>query len=445
MSSYTDEILDGERTPLLNGSNPSMYESLDERDNTDSSTEHGITDRGGIELPLRVSSINHLANVTEMPSTEHGITDRGGIELPLRVSSINHLANVTEMPSFFAAVPAEHVQHDTSVVDSELEALQAIYPDEEENGFSMSIIELPALVRNLYKRVQVNINRDTSVVLVLPYAYPTVSPVVMKTTHTWLTDALEGFLAEHFRPGSEILLDVIQFVRDTRGLHPGARSAVDADAGASGCGSGSGGGGGGAGDAGDDMAYGDEEGERDDLEAVPDSIIGDLLGTGSGTSSGTSSSSAVKITHGQPLVEKKSVFIAHVAQVQSLAEVKAFRAEVLSDKKVAKATHNIFAFRWTDPASGIMHHDCDDDGETAAAGRLAEMLRLMGLASAGSAGVAVIVSRWYGGVKLGPDRFKLINNCARKVLEECGLAISGAANSGNNAANVQGGSKRGSR
>jgi putative IMPACT (imprinted ancient) family translation regulator len=33
-------------------------------------------------------------------------------------------------------------------------------------------------------------------------------------------------------------------------------------------------------------------------------------------------------------------------------------------------------------------------------------------------GIAVIVSRWFGGTKLGPDRFKLILNSARQLLEE---------------------------
>lgn len=32
----------------------------------------------------------------------------------------------------------------------------------------------------------------------------------------------------------------------------------------------------------------------------------------------------------------------------------------------------------------------------------------------------VIVSRWYGGVQLGPDRFKHINNAARQILDHCG-------------------------
>lgn len=36
----------------------------------------------------------------------------------------------------------------------------------------------------------------------------------------------------------------------------------------------------------------------------------------------------------------------------------------------------------------------------------------------------VVVSRWYGGILLGPDRFKHINNCARNILVEEGYAAS---------------------
>ncbi|XP_047231662.1 protein IMPACT isoform X5 [Girardinichthys multiradiatus] len=38
--------------------------------------------------------------------------------------------------------------------------------------------------------------------------------------------------------------------------------------------------------------------------------------------------------------------------------------------------------------------------------------------------VMVIVSRWYGGILLGPDRFKHINNCARNILMEEGYIAS---------------------
>lgn len=50
--------------------------------------------------------------------------------------------------------------------------------------------------------------------------------------------------------------------------------------------------------------------------------------------------------------------------------------------------------------------------------------------------VCVVVSRWFGGVHLGPDRFRQINNAARALLEVCG-EINGATAS----AKVSGGKK----
>lgn len=44
--------------------------------------------------------------------------------------------------------------------------------------------------------------------------------------------------------------------------------------------------------------------------------------------------------------------------------------------------------------------DNDDDGEAAAGGRIAHLMQVMEVVN-----VLVVVSRWYGGVKLGPDRW----------------------------------------
>jgi len=55
--------------------------------------------------------------------------------------------------------------------------------------------------------------------------------------------------------------------------------------------------------------------------------------------------------------------------------------------------------------------DNDDDGETAAGSRMAHLLELVDVWN-----VLVVVSRWYGGIKLGPDRFRIINQVAREAL-----------------------------
>lgn len=40
--------------------------------------------------------------------------------------------------------------------------------------------------------------------------------------------------------------------------------------------------------------------------------------------------------------------------------------------------------------------------------------------------VCVVVSRWFGGVHLGPSRFAIINNTARQLLVQEGFMPSGA-------------------
>ncbi|ORE14124.1 UPF0029-domain-containing protein [Rhizopus microsporus] len=100
-------------------------------------------------------------------------------------------------------------------------------------------------------------------------------------------------------------------------------------------------------------------------------------------------------------VEK--IFVAHVAKVDNIHQVKLVISCLLENKKIAKATHNILAYRIIMPDGKVLQ-DNDDDGETAA-----------------GENAVVIVTRWYGGVPLGPDRFKDINNIARTALEQYGF------------------------
>jgi putative IMPACT (imprinted ancient) family translation regulator len=91
-----------------------------------------------------------------------------------------------------------------------------------------------------------------------------------------------------------------------------------------------------------------------------------------------------------------------------------------TNKKVAAATHNITAWRikTTNAQTGTATtiQDCDDGGESAAGGRLLHLMQLMDVWN-----VIVVITRWYGGVKLGPDRFRLINSVAREALVSGGF------------------------
>ncbi|KAK3057702.1 hypothetical protein LTR09_001886 [Extremus antarcticus] len=123
--------------------------------------------------------------------------------------------------------------------------------------------------------------------------------------------------------------------------------------------------------------------------------------------------------------EKKSVFIARAAPVTSVEQAKQYLAHLLAtDKKVAKATHNITAWR-IQGQHGVQYQDCDDDGETAAGGRVLHLLELMGVWDA-----MVVVTRWYGGVQLGPDRFRIVNQTARDALVQAGFGQDAAKDGG---------------
>ena len=131
---------------------------------------------------------------------------------------------------------------------------------------------------------------------------------------------------------------------------------------------------------------------------------------------------APRVRHGTPLCERRSTFVAHLCAVDTVAQARALPALLVAmDRDVATATHNIFAYRLLLPAAApgrapVLAADCDDDGESAAGGRLLHLLEL-----SGACGVAVVVSRWFGGVHLGPDRFRLINEAARALLEQHGF------------------------
>ncbi|TFB04409.1 Protein IMPACT-like [Trichoderma ghanense] len=116
------------------------------------------------------------------------------------------------------------------------------------------------------------------------------------------------------------------------------------------------------------------------------------------------------------VVENKSTFVAHVARVTSPAQAKLFLQHLVwSDRRIRAATHNISAWRIRGPGA-TSYSDCDDDGEDAAGSRLLHLLQLMEVWDG-----MVVVSRWYGGVKLGPRRFALINGVARDGLVRAGF------------------------
>jgi hypothetical protein len=122
---------------------------------------------------------------------------------------------------------------------------------------------------------------------------------------------------------------------------------------------------------------------------------------------------------GEPLLDKKSAFQAHLCKVYSERDVKDSLHQLLtSSSKIQRASHNMYAWRITDTTSRedgriIIKHDNDDDGEDAAGNKLAFLLDMRK-----DENVLVVVSRWFGGTHLGPKRFAHIVNVSRMLLVE---------------------------
>lgn len=121
------------------------------------------------------------------------------------------------------------------------------------------------------------------------------------------------------------------------------------------------------------------------------------------------------IVSGPTIEDRKSVFQGHTAVVTSQDEVTSVIQKLMENGKIARAAHNMYAYRIQTGDQGVTLQDCQDDGEDAAGGRMLHLLQVLDVKN-----VLVVVTRWYGGILLGPDRFKHINNASRQVLELAG-------------------------
>lgn len=229
-----------------------------------------------------------------------------------------------------------------------------------------------------------------------PLTYPDVPPQILGTHHVdaavrkgegeGATNILRDVLGRTFAPGQVCLFDLIEEAAPLLQEHHEHNGTSQAS----------------------------EEHVAVDRSATSFEVAGSSL-----TASKWAAASSIpppKWIMSEPLLVNKSTFVARCLAVNSLQEATDSISHLLStNKKVASATHNITAWRikTAADASGAetQIQDCDDDGETAAGSRLLHLMQLTDVWN-----VVVIVTRWYGGVKLGPERFKCINSVAREAM-----------------------------
>lgn len=117
---------------------------------------------------------------------------------------------------------------------------------------------------------------------------------------------------------------------------------------------------------------------------------------------------------------KQSTFVARATTITDPSQrPKILKSLFDTHPHLRTATHNVWAYRIRpyDSSTGTtttrMREASHDDGETGAGDLLQRILR-----EAGAVDTLVVLTRWYGGVMLGPDRWRLMRNVATAALSE---------------------------
>ncbi|GAA5820134.1 hypothetical protein JCM11491_003305 [Sporobolomyces phaffii] len=137
------------------------------------------------------------------------------------------------------------------------------------------------------------------------------------------------------------------------------------------------------------------------------------------------------IVSSSPVTDRQSTFIAHACPISHPSHAAAFHAHVRNSRASShpvQCDHEVLAWRtmtlkvgrdgfggeadWTVKTGG------DDDGEKGAAREVHAAIT-----SAAAVDVAVVVSRLYGGILLGPVRFHHIRHVANQALERLAHAL----------------------
>jgi hypothetical protein len=120
----------------------------------------------------------------------------------------------------------------------------------------------------------------------------------------------------------------------------------------------------------------------------------------------------------QPTTLKDSTFIARATHISDPSQRKLLIQSLLNDVPHLKtASHNAWAYRVRPPSSAPpnarVREECFDDGETGCGD-----LMLRAMRDANTVDTLVVLTRWFGGTMLGPDRWRLMRNCVAAVLGE---------------------------
>ena len=113
------------------------------------------------------------------------------------------------------------------------------------------------------------------------------------------------------------------------------------------------------------------------------------------------------------VTSKKSTFVARSIAVSSPSQARAAIQKLLSIRKeIREADHNITAWRVRSDSGSIIE-ESNDDGETGGGRHILQILQSNDVVD-----MLLVVTRWYGGIMLGPDRWRIMSKVSRDALSQ---------------------------
>ncbi|RYO74322.1 hypothetical protein DL766_002215 [Monosporascus sp. MC13-8B] len=159
---------------------------------------------------------------------------------------------------------------------------------------------------------------------------------------------------------------------------------------------------------------GDEDAETsaaDQKDTTAESMPSSVTKSGSDTRPQSWSAS-------QPTTLKNSTFVVRATQIAQPSQRQSLLQSLFTAvPSLQTATHNAWAYRVRVPtnlfSATAVREEAFDDGESGAGDFLLKNMRELDAVD-----TLVVMTRWYGGIMLGPDRWRIMRNCMRDALSE---------------------------
>lgn len=118
-----------------------------------------------------------------------------------------------------------------------------------------------------------------------------------------------------------------------------------------------------------------------------------------------------------PISSKDSTFIVRATKLPKLSQRRASLQSLFTAvPNLRSADHNAWAYRVKKPdmfGSHVIREDSFDDGEGGSGDFMLKIMR-----ETNTVDTLVVMTRWYGGTMLGPDRWRIIRSCLKEALAE---------------------------